>query len=161
MIPMAGHAEHRHPPGRRSWRLPLFVLTIFLARVVLQAVPCGRVSVQPEERLVAGKGEIMFRMHAVFPMKAGARFDWKVYENEHLPLVRETLEPYGLLNLTAQRCARGPDGAEPANFLVATLDFESEEKFKQGFAEVAPKLIARTEKFTDIKPVFHFGEVVE
>jgi len=103
----------------------------------------------------------MFRMHAVFPAQAGARFDWDVYVNEHLPLAREKLAPHGLLNITAQRCAKGPDGAQPTNTLVVTLNFEDEEKFKQAFAEAAPELIAHVEKFTDIKPIFHFGAVVE
>ena len=97
----------------------------------------------------------------LFPLQANARFDWDVYAKEHLPLARERLTPYGLLDITAQRCAKGPGGAEPTNTMIVTLNFANEDDFKKAFTEAAPELIAHVEKFTDIRPIFHFGAVVE
>jgi uncharacterized protein (TIGR02118 family) len=103
----------------------------------------------------------MFRMHAVFPAGEGATFDWDSYVTNHLPLAREKLAPYGLIAINALRCAAGPNGAEPHNLAMVTLNFEDAERFNKAFAEVAPELIAHVPTFTNVQPVFSFGEVVE
>ncbi|MCA8917294.1 MAG: EthD family reductase [Planctomycetes bacterium] len=103
----------------------------------------------------------MFRMHAVFPAGEGATFDWDSYVKNHLPLAREKMKPHGLISINAQRCAPGPDGAQPTNLAIVTINFESAERFNAAFADVAPELIAHVPTFSNVKPIFHFGEVAD
>jgi uncharacterized protein (TIGR02118 family) len=100
-------------------------------------------------------------MHVFFRAREAATFDWDRYVNNHLPLAREKLGEYGLISINAQRCAPGPDGKDPANVAVVTLDFEDGERFKTAFKEAAPGLIANVPHFTNVEPVFSFGEVAE
>ena len=103
----------------------------------------------------------MFRMHAIFPARDGATFDWDYYVSRHLPLAREKLGPFGLISIDAQRCAEGPDGKKPANLAVVTLNFDDAERFKAAFSTVAPELIAAVRHFTNVEPAFSFGGVAE
>jgi uncharacterized protein (TIGR02118 family) len=101
----------------------------------------------------------MYRMHAIFHAKEGAEFDWESWRTNHLALAKDKLTPLGLTGLTAQCSEVGPNGAEPTTVAVITLEFENKESCEKAFATVAPELIAHVPTFTNVQPVFTFGEV--
>ncbi|MCB9895905.1 MAG: EthD family reductase [Planctomycetes bacterium] len=101
----------------------------------------------------------MFRLTAVYPAKEGARFDWDYYKTRHFDLVRETCAPHGLVGAGAVQCVPGPDGSPAPYVAVATIDFESAEKFAAGFPVAAPILMGDIPNFTDIQPVITVGPV--
>ena len=102
----------------------------------------------------------MFRLHAVYPAHEGAKFDWDYYSTKHFALVQEHCTPHGLVSSSASQCMPGPDGSAPANVCVATLDFESAERFASGFPMIAPALMGDIPNFTDIQPVITVGPVL-
>ena len=101
----------------------------------------------------------MFRMHAVYPATEDAKFDWDYYKTKHFDLVKETLKDHGLVAAGASECVPGPDGSPSPYVAVATIDFESAEKFAAGFSVAAPILMADIPNFTTIQPVITVGPV--
>lgn len=101
----------------------------------------------------------MFRMTAVYPAADGAEFNWDYYTSKHFDIVRETCGPHGLIAASAQQCMPGPDGSASPYVAVATLDFESAEKFQAAFAAAAPTLMGDIPNFTNIQPVITAGPI--
>jgi uncharacterized protein (TIGR02118 family) len=98
-------------------------------------------------------------MTVVYPAKDAAKFDWDYYTTKHFELVGQTLKDHGMVAAAAQQCAPGPDGASPPYVAVATIDFESAEKFQAAFPTAAPVLMGDIPNFTDIEPVITVGPI--
>lgn len=103
----------------------------------------------------------MIRVSVFYPQTEGARFDHDYYARKHMPLVREKLEPFGIVRAEVDRGVAGGPG-EPAPFVAAGhLIFDSLDQFQQAFASVGAELMADIPNYTDIEPQFQLSEIVD
>jgi uncharacterized protein (TIGR02118 family) len=103
----------------------------------------------------------MIRVSVLYLQKEGAHFDHDYYARKHIPFVRETLGPFGMVRAEVDKgIAGGPD--EPPLFVAAAhLIFESLDQFQEAFASVGDQLMADVPNYTDIAPQVQFSEMVD
>ena len=103
----------------------------------------------------------MIRLAALYPNKAGARFDRKYYTETHMKLAEEKLKPFGLLRIEVDKGVSGLNADAPAPFLVVgTLVFKSLEDLQKGLAAHGEELMADIPNYTDIQPEIQISEIV-
>ena len=103
----------------------------------------------------------MIRVSVLYPRKEGVHFDHDYYVRRHIPFVRETLEPFGMVRAEVDKgIASGPD--EPPLFVAAAhLIFESLDQFQKAFASVGDQLMADIPNYTHIEPQVQLSEMVD
>jgi uncharacterized protein (TIGR02118 family) len=103
----------------------------------------------------------MIRLVALYPNKAGARFDLKYYTETHMKLVEEKLKPFGLLRIEVDKGVSGLNADAPAPFVVVGMvTFNSLEDCRKGMAAHGEELLADIPNYTDIEPQIQINEVV-
>ena len=103
----------------------------------------------------------MIRLAALYPNKAGARFDLKYYTETHMKLAGEKLKLFGLLRIEVDKGVSGLNADAPAPFLVVgTLVFKSLEDLQKGLAAHGEELMADIPNYTDIQPEIQISEIV-
>ena len=103
----------------------------------------------------------MIRLSALYPNKAGARFDLKYYTESHMKLAGEKLKLFGLLRIEVDKGVSGLNADAPAPFLVVgTLVFKSLEDLQKGLAAHGEELMADIPNYTDIQPEIQISEIV-
>ena len=103
----------------------------------------------------------MIRVSVLYPQKEGARFDHEYYARQHIPFVRETLGPFGMVRTEVDKGIDGGSGEPPLFVAVAHLIFESLDHFQEAFASVGDQLMADIPNYTDIEPQVQFSEMVD
>lgn len=90
-------------------------------------------------------------VHVMYP--ASKHFDWDYYTSTHMTMVGREMD---LLHWTA---AKGIDAAVPPTYqAIATLVFESREKWLQSFEKAGPNLLADIPNYTDAQPILQVTE---
>jgi len=100
-------------------------------------------------------------VHVAYPRSEAAHFDFDYYVNKHVPLVKKQLGAAGMTAFSASRGIAGrPIEAPPPFFLVATLTFPDEETLRSALS-TADEVVADIPNFTDVKPHFMIGAVLD
>ena len=96
----------------------------------------------------------MIRISVMYPKPA--KFDFDYYINKHMKLVHKLLDSYGLVKTEVNKGV----GASPF-VAVGHLIFNSMEDMQKALQDHDPELAADLENFTDVKPQFQIGEILE
>ena len=96
----------------------------------------------------------MIRISVMYPKPA--KFDFDYYINKHMKLVHKLLDSYGLVKTEVNKGV----GASPY-VAVGHLIFNSMEDMQKALQDHDPELAADLENFTDVKPQFQIGEILE
>ena len=99
----------------------------------------------------------MLVLSVMYPATDGAQFDVGYYMDTHIPLVRRLWSGLGLQELRVLQGHPGPDGAGPAQVMIALLTFASREAFAAAAAQHGGEIFADIANFTDIRPVLQFN----
>lgn len=103
----------------------------------------------------------MVRVTVMYEQKEGMRFDENYFLNQHMPFVREKLEPLGMIKAEVDRGISG-GGGNPAPYLfLAHMLFESFDVFQSAFGQVREEISSDVPKYTDIKPKIQISEIVD
>jgi uncharacterized protein (TIGR02118 family) len=104
---------------------------------------------------------ILIRVNVLYPSSQGARFDFDYYTQRHLPMVKQRLEPLGLLGITVDKGVAGLAPGSPAAYVtVASLQFESLESLQQGLAAHGAEILGDIPNYTDVQPVMQVSEIL-
>jgi uncharacterized protein (TIGR02118 family) len=103
----------------------------------------------------------MIRVSVLYPQMEGARFDHDYYARKHIPFVRETLAPFGMVRAEVDKGIAGGPGEPPLFIAAAHLIFESLHQFQEALASVGDQLMADIPNYTDIEPQVQFSEMVD
>ncbi len=91
-------------------------------------------------------------VHVLYP--PSSRFDWSYYIETHMPLAGAKLD------LVEWWVAKGVDATVPSTYqAIATLVFESVEKWNASFARAGAELMADFPNYTDATPVVQVTQV--
>ena len=102
----------------------------------------------------------MIRVSVMYPYGADKKFDMDYYIEKHRPMVREKLEPHGLVKLEIDKgITAGLEGGSPIYLYVGYLYFNSMEDY-QKCLPYAPELFGDVPNFTDIEPIMQVSEMV-
>ena len=103
----------------------------------------------------------MFVVMVMYPTTPGSRFDMDYYMKQHMPLVQERWQSFGLRDWKVLRSLGTADRSEPPYQVTALLTFGSQDEFKAAARAHAPEIMGDVPVFTDTTPVMVFTEVVE
>ena len=103
----------------------------------------------------------MVRVSVLYLQREGARFDHDYYARKHIPFVRETLEPFGMIRAEVDKGIAGGPGESPLFVANAHLIFDSLDQFQEAFASVGDRLMADIPNYTDIEPQIQLSEMVD
>ena len=101
----------------------------------------------------------MIRVSVMYNNEPGRKFDWDYYLNEHLVMVQQRLEPWGLVRTEVDKAA---DPASPF-IAVGYMYFNSVEDFHKGFfdpdngAAIAGDVV----NYTDTSAQMQISEIVK
>ncbi len=99
----------------------------------------------------------MITISAVYPNRAGSRFDVDYYRERHAPFAQALLAPHGLVGLRISQGASGLDGAHPAFWMISEMRFASREAFDRAIATCGAALFADAPNYTDVEPILQFN----
>ena len=104
----------------------------------------------------------MIAVNILYPSGEGTTFDLDYYIEKHMKTVHTLLEPEGMVSAEVDRGIAGVQPGAPASFTcIATLRFDSMEKFQQAFQKNGEKLVADIVNFTNVGPQIQISEVIE
>lgn len=89
----------------------------------------------------------MTRIVILYPNVNQNWFDKEYYLNNHVPLVKKCLEPYGMQKFELDIGIAGMNGPAPY-FAIGYLSFESLNKFQQGMSAEGDKLMGDIPNYT-------------
>ena len=103
----------------------------------------------------------MIRVLMLFPNEEGSSFDHTYYTENHLPLVKERLEPHGLVRVEIDKGISATDPNAPPPFTVmASLMFNSVDEVHQAFMAEGRAVMGDIANFTNTKPTIQINEIV-
>ena len=80
----------------------------------------------------------MIRISALHPNQPGEKFGWDYFTEKHMPLVRQRLDPIGLIRAEVDKGLGTAEPGAPAPFIaVAHLYFNSMEEIHKAFEATA------------------------
>ncbi len=97
-------------------------------------------------------------LQVLYPVGPDLTFDYDYYGGRHMEIVGEHFGPF-LASAQASKGLAGGPGIPPAYFAIATLLFESQDKFDQAMAVAGP-VLADIPNFTNTSPQMLIGEVI-
>jgi len=97
----------------------------------------------------------VIRVSVMYPNEQGKRFDFDYYITKHGALVKQRLEPAGLVRLEADKAV---DATSPF-IAIGHLYFNSLEDFHNGFFPHAAEFGEDLPNFTDIAPQLQVSEI--
>ena len=95
----------------------------------------------------------MIRVAVLYPNAADASFDVQYYKDKHMKLVREKLDPLGMLGCEVDAGLAGMDDQPPPYLAIGYLFFETADQFHSAFDKVGAELVADVPNYTNIQPV--------
>lgn len=102
----------------------------------------------------------MFKVSVMYPNQEGARFDIHYYCTKHMDLVRQHLQPFGLVRTEVLKGISGTGGL-PAPFIcIGNLYFETADGYEKGAAASGGALRADIPHFTNVTPVRQISEIM-
>ncbi len=104
----------------------------------------------------------MIKASVFYDNDKNARFDENYFLENHIPLVKEKLNPLGMVKIEVEKGLSGVSPDEPAKFQwTAHMYFESIEKFGEAFGKEGEGLVSDVPNYTELKPVFQISEVID
>ena len=94
----------------------------------------------------------MVRIAVLYPNSDGASFDVRYYRDKHMKLVREKLDPLGMLGCEVDAGISGMGDQPPPYLAIGYLFFETADQFHSAFAQVGEALVADVPNYTNIEP---------
>lgn len=92
-----------------------------------------------------------------YPNKTGSKFDMEYYQNHHLPLVSEKFGD-AMISLRACQGMATPDpNIEPPFQVMAILEVESIERFKEVMEASGNAIDSDIPNYTDVEPVIQIS----
>ena len=102
----------------------------------------------------------MIRLMVLYPNTPGARFDHKYYAEKHIPLFKEKMGTFGLVDTEIDKGMSGVMPGTPAPFVAVFLaKFKSAEDFQKGLEAHGTELLADIPNYTDIQAQFQLSEI--
>lgn len=102
----------------------------------------------------------MVRVTVMYEQSEGTSFNEDYFINNHIPLVKNRLQPMGMKSIAVDRGIAG-GGGDPAPFIyMAHMLFDSIEQFKEAFVSAREELAGDVPKYTDIKPKIQISEII-
>ena len=99
----------------------------------------------------------MLHVMIMYPRSEGKKFDSEYYRNNHIPFLKEKLEPLK----TEIETGSATMGMESPYLAVTHMLFKSIQHLAGKYFFSAHDLTEDQDKFTNIKPVFQVGEIEE
>lgn len=94
----------------------------------------------------------MIKVSFLYPNEPGKNFDLAYYTDTYLPLVRQRLEPMGLLRSEVESGISSADPNAPAPFVaVGSLYFSTVDEVHEGFKAHGRELLGAMPNFTDLE----------
>ncbi len=103
----------------------------------------------------------MVRICVMYPNEEGSTFDFSYYRDTHMALVKQHMEPHGLIKIGIETGLALGDGEKPRYLCIGSLYFESEEKYKAAAGSVGTALRDDIPNFTNVTPIRQINEVIE
>ena len=95
----------------------------------------------------------MIRVSVMYPK--GGKFDFDYYANQHMKLVHNLLDPFGLVKSEVDK------GIGDSPFTaIGHLVFKTAEDMQKGLEAHDPELAADLVNFSDIQPQFQVSEIL-
>ena len=95
----------------------------------------------------------MITISAVYPNRAGSRFDAGYYRDRHAPFASDLLGPHGLVGLRMSAGIAGLDGSPPQFWMISEMHFTSRDAFGRAIAACGVALFADAPNYTDVEPI--------
>ena len=89
-----------------------------------------------------------------------ATFDLDYYLNKHMPLVDEKFARFGIKGWRVVKAVDGPAGDKPLYNIIATLEFDTPQQFRDAVAAEAEAVFGDVPNFSNRSPVVVIGDVV-
>lgn len=89
-----------------------------------------------------------------------ATFDLDYYLNKHMPLVSEKFTRFGLQGWRVVQGVGTPTGEKPLYSIIATLEFETAQQFKDAVAAEGGPVFGDVPNFSNQSPVVVISNVV-
>jgi len=103
----------------------------------------------------------MIRVLVLYPQEEGSTFDHAYFMEKHLPMVKERLEPLGLLRIEVDKGISATDPNAPAPYSVMnSLMFNTVEEVHQAFMAEGRAVMGDTPNYTNVKPIIQINEIV-
>jgi len=101
----------------------------------------------------------MIRVSVYYPNTG--KFDLDYYENKHMAMVAQRLNPLGLLRWEIDKGLAGGTPDAPAPFIaIGHIYFNSVADFQKAFGAHAAEIMADIPNYTNIEPQFQISEVI-
>jgi uncharacterized protein (TIGR02118 family) len=94
---------------------------------------------------------------AIYPNRAGSRFDSVYYRDSHAPFALRLLTPHGLVGLRISEGVAGLDGSPPPFWMVSNMRFTSREAFDRAMQTCGAALFADAPNYTDVEPILQLS----
>ncbi len=103
----------------------------------------------------------MIRVAVLYPQQNDSHFDLAYYLNTHIPLVKERLNPTGLVRVEVDEGigTSAPDQLAPYA-AIGYLVFERIEDFQKGFSAHGAEFVADIPNYTNIQPQIQISRMV-
>lgn len=104
----------------------------------------------------------MIKVTVMYPNDPDKKFDFDYYQNKHIPMVAGLLAPGGLIRVELEKGISGTDPNSPPMYVaVGSLYFNTLEEVHAAFSTHGRAIMGDIPNYTDIKPAFQIGEVIE
>ena len=100
----------------------------------------------------------MIRVAVLYSKSEDSSFDVEYYKKTHMALVKERLDPLGMVGCEVDAGVVGMSDAPPPYAAIGYLFFETVEQFQSAFAAVGAELIADVPNYTNIEPVIQISD---
>ncbi|SOD82602.1 EthD family reductase [Spirosoma fluviale] len=94
----------------------------------------------------------MIRLTVLYPKTETSQFDLTYYLEKHIPLVKERLTPFGLVEVDMNEALPGGD-ALPPYAMITFLAFNTPEELDKGMGTHGGELLGDIPNFTDVEPL--------
>ena len=89
-----------------------------------------------------------------------ATFDLDYYLSKHMPLVGEKFARFGITGWRVVKAVGTPTGEKPLYSIIATLEFETAQQFKDAVAAEGGPVFGDVPNFSNKSPVVVISDVV-
>lgn len=104
----------------------------------------------------------MIKASVFYENTKDSKFDHNYFLNNHIPLVKEKLQPLGMEKIEIEKGLSGGSPEESAKFQwTAHMYFDSVEKFQEAFGKEGEGLVSDVPNYTDLKPILQISEVID
>ena len=103
----------------------------------------------------------MYCMTVSYAKLESTHFDIDYFLNEHIPLVKESFETFGLVGITVKAGLGSVPSKEDLFYLSVDIVFDSLEAMKTATSTAGKYVGNDVKNYTDVKPQYQFGEYIK